>query len=248
MEAFVIHRRLLFGDWLIVHERVERHMRASLVALIVFMTGFWAGALQAADSPPAACRMRPKHLEIRFQGHGFKWLPGEETGDRCNRGAGKKWTKNSFKTHNLFVDAEGPSGSSRLWKLTIGTARHSRTKPDRGVCLTTSTTGWRTLKQYRRIPLPWLEDLDHDGEAELIIWDSFPLREEASVAEYGLIAWVYRLASKDLFVIDRVLSRRMASEIAQAYRSQTEFANMPPGSPAKAAAEALERFADERCR
>jgi len=95
--------------------------------------------------------------------------------------------------------------------------------------------------------LPWLEDLDHDGEAELIVWDSFPLREDASMAEYGLIAWVYRLRSKDLFVIDRVLSRRMASEIAQAYRSQPESANLPPGSPAKAAAEALEQFADERC-
>jgi len=39
----------------------------------------------------------------------------------------------------------------------------------------------------------------------------------------------------------------MASEIAQAYRSQPESANLPPGSPAKAAAEALEQFADERC-
>ena len=93
----------------------------------------------------------------------------------------------------------------------------------------------------------WLEDLDHDGVAELIIWDSFPMREDASMAEYGLIAWVYRLTSKNLFVIDRVLSRRMASEISQAYRSQPEFANLPPASPAKAAAEALGQFADDRC-
>lgn len=65
--------------------------------------------------------------------------------------------------------------------------------------MTTSTAGWRTLRQYRRISLLWLEDLDQDGEAELIIWDSFPLKENASMAEYGLVAWVYRLASKDLF-------------------------------------------------
>jgi hypothetical protein len=222
-------------------------MRASLIALIVFMTGFWAVDLQAADPLPAECSMRPNHLEIRFQGHGFKWLPGEESGGQCNHDGGKKWTKKLSKTLHLFVNADGPSGSSRLWKLTIGAARHGRTKPDCGVCLTTSTAGWRTLGQYRRIPLPWLEDLDHDGEAELIIWDSFPLREDASMAEYGLIAWVYRLTSKDSFVIDQVLSRRMAREIAQAYRSQPAFATLPPGSPAKEAAEALEQFADDRC-
>jgi hypothetical protein len=83
-------------------------------------------------------------------------------------------------------------------------------------------------------PLPWLDDLDNDGKAELIIWDSFPLHEDASQAEYGLVAWVYRLASEDLLAIDWGLSLRMAREIAQAYGQHP-------------AAEALEQFADKQC-
>ncbi|MEN6507743.1 MAG: hypothetical protein ABFD63_02985 [Smithella sp.] len=67
------------------------------------------------------------------------------------------------------------------------------------------------------------------------------------MAECGLIAWVYRFTSKDSFVIDRVLSQRMALEIAETCRSQPDFATLPPGSSAKATADALEQFADERC-
>jgi len=95
--------------------------------------------------------------------------------------------------------------------------------------------------------LSWLDDIDNDGRAELIIWSSFPLREDPSLAEYGLIAWVYRLTSENSLAIDWGLSRRMAREIAEAYRSPLDSTDPYPGPLRTEAAEALERFADERC-
>jgi hypothetical protein len=144
---------------------------------------------------------------------------------------------------DLFVYAAGPAGSGRYWNVTIGIAKRQQSKPSRGICLVTSTAGWRTLQQFKKSPLSWLDDLDDDGKAEVIIWSSFPLREEASMAEYGLMAWVYRAHSENSLVIDRDLSRKMAGEIAKAYRSKTRYAG-----PLRAeAAEALERFVDGRC-
>jgi hypothetical protein len=112
----------------------------------------------------------------------------------------------------------------------------------------TNTSGWRTLQRYKQAPLPWLDDLDNDGRAELIIWSSFPLQEDASSADYGLIAWVYRLTSEDSLTIDWGLSRQMAREIAAAYRSPLYSTGSPYLRPLRSkAAEALERFADDRC-
>lgn len=62
-----------------VYGRVETQMRAFLTLLIVMVTGLWPGVLQATDALPASCPMRPKYLEIRFQGKGLTWLPGEES-------------------------------------------------------------------------------------------------------------------------------------------------------------------------
>jgi hypothetical protein len=107
--------------------------------------------------------------------------------------------------------------------------------------------GWRTLQRYKKTPLPWLDDLDNDGRAELIIWSSFPLQEDASLADYGLIAWVYRLTSEDSLAIDWGLSRQMAREIAEAYRAPLEPLDSYLGPLRTKAAEALERFADKAC-
>jgi hypothetical protein len=128
----------------------------------------------------------------------------------------------------------------------VGVGTKQRTNLLRGVCLSTSTIGWRTLQQYKK-GLNWLDDLDGDGKVELIVWDSFPLNNDGSLAEYGLMAWVYRLSSKDLLIIDGVLSRRMAREIAEAYRSEPETAVLHYGKLRKTAAEALEQFAEGRC-
>ena len=218
-----------------------------LIIFIVIMISLWQSPLLAAEAGQPRCLMQPAYLEMRLPSRGFLWLPGEDTSGKCAHVPKEKWMRKSAGSLDLFVYADGPSGSGRFWTVTIGVGEKQESKPQRGVCLTTSTVGWRTYQYYNRTPLLWLDDLDHDGKAELIIWASFPLHEEASEAEYGLMAWVYRLASKDTLVIDWPLSRRMAQEVAQVYQSAKDTAAAYPGHLAQAAAVALEQFAEEHC-
>jgi len=195
----------------------------------------------------AKCRMSPARLVMQLPDRGFTWLPGESHRGVCDVTPPRGWAPRPDSLGNLYVYADGPEGSGRYWTVVVGVSRRSSTGPIRGICLETSTVGWRTLQQFDRLPLPWLDDLDHDGNAELVIWESFPLRAEASEAEFGLVPWVYRRTTEDSLTIDWLLSRRMAREVAQAYRAPLA----PPASGVQplrtAAAEALEQFADERC-
>jgi hypothetical protein len=103
----------------------------------------------------------------------------------------------------------------------------------------------------RLSPLRWLDDLDGDGKPEAIVWDSFPLRDEAEQYQSGLAAWVYRVDPAGVLTLDWSLSRRMAGEIAGAYRSPPAGGAMP-GERAwaplrQAALAALDAFAGRRC-
>ena len=209
------------------------------------MTGLWMSLAHAGTSTPLPCMMRPDHFQIRLPRDGFIRLDGEKVIGGCNDVPPKRWMRNSSGSLRLFVYPNGPSGSGRYWNVTIGVGPHS--KPIRGVCLTTSTVGWRTLQQYERTPLAWVDDLDKDGNAEFILWNSFPLREDASLAEYGLMAWVYRVDSEDSLIIDWELSRKMAREIAKAYRASLDSPTSYTEPLRAEAAIALERFVDERC-
>lgn len=80
-----------------------------------------------------------------------------------------------------------------------------------------ASIGWRTLKHYRRTPLPWLADIDEDGRVELLLWDSFVLDDWSTMGSYGLVVWVYRFDGNDVFAIDWALTRQMAAELSQAY-------------------------------
>jgi hypothetical protein len=222
-------------------------MPLRLISLMILLAGLWVSLMLAADPLPPPCLMRPDHLEMRLPNRGFTWLQGEASSGICDDVPAKKWTRARSEPVDLCVYADGPSGSGRYWNVTVGVAGRQHSRPIRGVCLMTSTVGWRTLQRYKEAPLPWLDDLDNDGKAEFIIWSSFPLREDASLAEYGLMAWVYRLTSEDSLAIDWGLSRRMAREIAQAYRSPLDSMAPYPGPLRTEAAEALERFADEQC-
>jgi len=222
-------------------------MPLRLISLMILLAGLWVSLVFAGDSLPPHCLMRPVQLEMRLPSRGFTWAQGEDLSGRCDDVPAKKWIRNPSGSVDLFVYANGPSGSGRFWNVTVGVAGRQHSKPIRGVCLMTSTVGWRTLQRYKKAPLPWLDDLDNEGRAKLIIWSSFPLREDASMAEHGLIAWVYRLTSEDSLTIDWGLSRRMAREIAEAYRSPLDSTDPYPGPLRTKAAEALEGFADERC-
>jgi hypothetical protein len=222
-------------------------MRLRLISLMMILTALLMSFAVATGSSPPPCLMRPDHLHMRLPRHGFTWLDGENMSGRCDDVPLKKWIRRSSGSRDLFVYANLRPGSGRYWNVTIGVARKQHSKPVRGVCLTTSTVGWRTLQQYKKTPLAWLDDLDKDGKAELILWNSFPLREDASLAEYGLMAWVYRLGSKDSLAIDWGLSRRMARKIAGEYRSAVDSTTLHPETLRIEAAEALEHFADQRC-
>ena len=99
--------------------------------------------------------------------------------------------------------------------------------------------------------LPWVEDLDSDGRAEVIVWDSFPLKAEAEVYEWGLLAWVFRVQPAFALEVDWNLSRGVAREIAAAYRSaleqETAAIRRVEGALWQTAATALDAFANKSC-
>ena len=162
--------------------------------------------------------IEPKHPVISLPKMGLAWLPGEDFEGICKDVPAEEWIRKPAGPFDLLVHTEGPSGSGRYWILTVAIAGREGGKPERGICLQTSTLGWRTLQWFKKLPLPWADDLDKDGKAELIIWDSFPLTTEESMAEFGLIAWVYRINPGETFTLDWNLTRRMAGELAEAYR------------------------------
>jgi hypothetical protein len=191
--------------------------------------------------------MRPPARSIQLQDRGFTWLPGEGLTGACSTVPADRWSRRSAGPWGLSVHAEGPDGSGRFWVITVGVSAKQGSKPIRGVCLSTTTLGWRTLQRYSKGPLPWLDDINNDGRAELVLWDSFPLSEQASMAQYALVAWVYRLASPHSLVIDWNLTRGLARSLAQEYRSPVDPMDAHHRDLRVQGAEALKRFADKRC-
>jgi len=65
----------------------------------------------------------------------------------------------------------GPVGSGRFVSLGLAVGSSHRY-----ACMTASTVGWRYLAQVGEMlaPLPWLADIDGDGEAELVLWHRLP--------------------------------------------------------------------------
>lgn len=222
-------------------------MRVRLIPVIVLMWFLLTVPALAGDTVPPSCLMKPAHLKISIPDRGFKTLPGGNSNSLCKNTSVKKWTKKTSGGTDLFVHAKGPEGSGRYWNVTVGVGSKELTKPARGVCLTTSTVGWRTLQQYKN-GLQWLDDLDGDGRAEFVVWDSFLFHDDASLAEYAIVAWAYRLVSRNSLAIDWSLSRRLAQSIAKEYRSSSNATAPYPGKLRAEAADALEQFADERCR
>jgi hypothetical protein len=199
-------------------------------------------------TPAPQCRVSPSRRVIRLPARGFAWLPGEPDRGSCDVAPPHGWTPQPAGSRDPFVYADGPEGSGRYWTVVVGAADSSGAEPTRGACLRTSTVGWRTLQRFDRLPLPWRDDLNRDGVAELIVWESFPLRDGASAAEFGLAAWVYRQAAPDSLVVDWALSREMAREIARAYRAPLAASGRSVQALRTSAAEALEALADGRCR
>jgi hypothetical protein len=215
--------------------------------LLILPAALWVSFGRAGTIKQPPCRMRPARIEIHLPKRGFVWLKGEGQSGACHAVPSGKWIRSPAGASDLFVLADGPSGSGRYWTVTVGVATRGRTNPERGVCFETNTVGWRTLQRLKDAPLPWIEDLDHHGKAELIVWESFALRQDASMAEFGLAAWAYRLTPDNSLALDWDLSRQLARAIAAAYRSPLDRKDALLEKLRAEAAGALEQFAAEEC-
>jgi hypothetical protein len=208
---------------------------------------FTAGA-SLTVTQQSICPMEPSHLTIQLPSKGLVWLKGEALDGPCDPVSPDRWVRASSKTFDLWTYPDGPQGSGRFWTLTVGLGGREERNPVRGTCLTTRTAGWRTLQRFKDSPLSWSEDLDVDGVPELVVWSSFPLVEDPTEAEFGLVAWVYQVdPAVGQFAVDWKLSRNMAGQLAAAYRAPLENDGILQPLRNKAA-QALESFARGTCK
>jgi len=177
---------------------------------------------------------------------GFTGLTSTSTPITCDHIPAHEWVVGRVGINKLYLNAKGPSGSGRHWIITIGISDSTALLPYRGICISISTIGWRTLQRYSKGALPWLEDIDKDGDSEVVLWDSFPIHPNASMVRYGLFAWVYRLVSNDLLTIDMQLTRENAQALAREYRDSTNVNKMYYWKRAQIA-EYIESFAEGKC-
>jgi len=150
---------------------------------------------------------------------------------------------------NIYTN--GPRGSGRYWDISLGVSTTQAGIPERGVCLQTTTLGWRSLQNFENKAIPWFEDLDHDGKAEFILWDSFSFEENpdlASNATYALVAWVYKLTGANRLQLDLPLSRNMAQRVAAAYRKPLKSTSMYIQTQRDIPAGILDKFGNAQCR
>jgi hypothetical protein len=112
---------------------------------------------------PARCWMAPERVVITLANTGFvdvdhpKPIGCDEMPANAQRGA--------LAAAELVVHPEGPEGSGRYWTVTIGLAPTRGGVPTRGVCLATSTAGFRSLRTFGNRALSWLVDRDGDARS-----------------------------------------------------------------------------------
>jgi hypothetical protein len=209
---------------------------------------FTAGASLTMTQQSSICPMEPRHLTIQLPSNGLVWLKGEDFDGPCDAVSPENWVRAPSKAFDLWTYPVGPEGSGRFWTLTVGLGGHEERNPVRGTCLMTTTAGWRTLQRFNDSPLPWADDLDVDGVPELVVWSSFPLSEEPTQAEFGLVAWVYQVdPARGQFAVDWKLSRKIAGQLAAAYRAPFENDEILQLRRNKAA-QALESFSRGTCK
>ena len=148
--------------------------------------------------------------------------PGSETaGEPCNveslevEGAAKPAVQAGKASDLEFeVRAYGPGGSGRYWTVMVQVG-------GRGVCLETSTPGFRTISGTKAIakllPLAWARDVDGDGKSDVVIWGSIAASDGSDKRDYALSAQVYTLGDNGLEPSES-LSKTLRTEIAATYR------------------------------
>ncbi len=205
--------------------------------------------ITAAETPKEKCRMNPPWLTIPMPESGFASIDPVSDGECMDRDSlAGKWKRYAGKSYDLMLVLEGPAGSGRYWHNAVGVVDKKDSAPARGICFGASTIGWRSLQGFENRSLPWAEDLNGDGDLELIIWDSFSLNddEDAPDGSYvGLMAWVYRTGNGEKFEMDWEMSRKFAARIAVEYHKSLLDTSMK--MIREKAAFALETFAKGGC-
>jgi len=188
-----------------------------VVAFVVFELACAVAHGEALE----ACRMRPPCLEFADQDTEQTWVPVGPVAGGCDSLVGDSWVRQAGDACDIVVFADGPGGSGRFWQVAFGIVAHQDSMSLGGFCLETTTAGWRTLREFDGLPLPWSGDLDADGWPEFILWDSFPLYPDDQMTSvgYGLFAWVYEVNAQRDFVLSWELTREMAGRLLTAYRT-----------------------------
>lgn len=191
------------------------------------------------------CAMRPSRPAFALPPRGIVSVAPDDDCDALESGG---WERRPADTLEVRVRADGPGGSGRYWRVTVGLARPADDSLLRGLCYTTTTLGWRTLQAggETSLAMPWVDDRDHDGRPELVVWDSFPLRRDATPAEFALVAWVYEFDGRATFGFDVKMSRAIARDIAAAYRVRVD-ADPLRKRLRNQAEQSLTAFASGRC-
>lgn len=110
---------------------------------------------------------------------------------------------------------DGPNGSGRFWFLGLAVEGAARSY----ACISASSVGWRHLGIVGGLaPLPWFEDLDGDGDREIIAWQRLPWGRGMSERDNAIVPIAYSLEGDALVRIDSLASK-VAAKVAQAYRT-----------------------------
>jgi hypothetical protein len=109
-------------------------------------------------------------------------------------------------------------GSGRGW--TVGITDSTGTA---AFYFSTTTSGYRTVSPFIDGPLPWRADCNTDGVDEIIIWDSYAICESPTLADYGLVAWVYEKKEDHLFVINYSYTYGLWEKIISSYRKRHHY-------------------------
>jgi hypothetical protein len=190
------------------------------IVISIILTILLAGFVNAQEN--SFNPLTPRYQSIILPTSGFAWIDNDLAVDSCAAPVDSLWMKQSGEEFDLYVAADGPHGSGRYWTVTVAVLKKDQTDLKNGVCVETSTIGWRTLQRFKKLPLPWVDDQNDNGWPEFIFWDSFPLNDEPTMAEFGLVGWVYELDEEGVLRLNFELTHALAAEIATAYRQPLE--------------------------
>jgi hypothetical protein len=145
------------------------------------------------------------------------------------------------------VHAAGPGGSGRYWEVLVS---WQGAEGLRGFCLSTASSGWRQIGADQRLvqaitPLVrWTQDVDGDGQPELVLRSTLEFAEDASLDETCITASAYDLDGEG-FVLDPGSTRVVRAKLAQAYGEAA--ARPEAGAQREHYARAAQRLAATSC-